>query len=382
MLVKQVESMAEIDPVVWNRLAGDHCPFLRHEFLSALETSGPVSRANGWEAKHLLVFDGDQAIAAMPYYLKYHSYGEFVFDQAWAEAYQRQDLRYYPKGLTAIPFTPCQGSRILIHDTDRLDCCLAALFDFIKQFSDRFDLSSWHCLFPDMEQATSLKNAGLAIREGVQFQWRNNDYRDFADFLDTFSASKRKMIKRERRKVRESGIELVRLPGSAVTGHQWRVFYDCYQMTYIKHGMHPYLNLEFFLQCASVMPDRLMLVLALKKDDIVGSALSFIGRDTLYGRYWGCRDEYDFLHFEACYYQGLDYCIEHGLRRFDSGAQGEHKIARGFEPVTTYSAHWLKDENFADAVKHFLAREQKAVHNYRIDAAGYLPYKKKQRMAP
>ncbi len=362
--------------MAWNHLVGDDYPFLRHEFLLALEASGCVSRQTGWQPMHVLVMDNNQLLAAMPLYLKTHSRGEFVFDNQWAYAYQQHGGNYYPKWLTAIPFTPCQGLRIAIDDdADQLEI-ISLLVKFIKIKSQEDTISSWHCLFPIKSQMEVLKALGMAIREGVQFQWFNKGYRTFDDFLGTLSSSKRKMLKKERRKVAEQGIEMIQLSGKQVTEQQWQVFYDFYRMTYLKHGMPPYLNLDFFLMCGETMREQLLLVFALKDGVYVGAALSFIGGDTLYGRYWGCLEEYHVLHFEACYYQGLDYCIASGLQRFDSGAQGEHKIARGFEPVTTHSAHWFQDDHFAKAVDHFLLREKAMVSVYKDDAANYLPFKK------
>lgn len=367
--------MAQVDRLAWNHLAGEAYPFLRHEFLSALEQSGSVSEQTGWLPAHLLVMKDDELLAFMPLYLKSHSRGEYVFDHQWAHAYHQSGLDYYPKWLTAIPFTPCQGARLCVKDTgDRLEIT-RLLLAFIKQLSEQQDASSWHCLFPDLQQTELLRSLGLGIREGVQFQWFNKGYRDFNDFLDTLNAAKRKMIKRERRKVDEQGVELLRITGKAASAQQWQVFFQFYTMTYLKKGSQPYLNEAFFQQLAATMGDRLLLVLAVKDKRYVGAALSFIGNDTLYGRYWGCYEEYNALHFEACYYQGLDYCLEHGLQRFDSGAQGEHKISRGFEPVSTYSAHWLKDARFAKAIEQFLAREQQAIQIYKQDAASYLPFK-------
>ncbi|WP_340122964.1 GNAT family N-acetyltransferase [Methylobacter svalbardensis] len=376
MEVKQIHSMAQVDGADWNRLAGDVYPFLRHEFLLALEQSGSVCEQTGWLPAHLLVMDQDKLIAFMPLYLKQHSYGEYVFDHQWAQAYQQQGLDYYPKWLTAIPLTPCQGSRIVIQTEvmDQLEVT-HALLAFIKQRSEQLGISSWHCLFPDLQQAEQLRSLGLSIREGVQFHWFNQGYGDFNDFLRTLNASKRKMLKRERRRVSEQGVHLLRIAGPDVSELQWQAFFQFYTMTYLKRGSQPYLNLAFFQQIAATMGEQLLLVLAIKDDISIAAALSFIGSDTLYGRYWGCYEAYNSLHFETCYYQGLDYCIEQGLKRFDSGAQGEHKISRGFEPITTYSAHWIKDARFAKAIEHFLAREQKAVQHYKQDAATYLPFK-------
>jgi predicted N-acyltransferase len=375
MEVKQIHSMAQVDAADWNRLAGEAYPFMRHEFLRALEQSGSVCEQSGWIASHLLVLNDDQLVAFMPLYLKQHSWGEYVFDQQWAEAYQQQGLDYYPKWLTAIPLTPCQGTRIVIQAAiDPLEV-MHTLLNFIKQLSEQHGISSWHCLFPDLQQVEQLRSLGLSIREGVQFHWFNQSYRDFNDFLFTLNASKRKMLKRERRRVSEQGVRLLRITGQDVSELQWQVFFQFYTMTYLKRGSQPYLNLAFFQQIAATMGEQLLLVLAIKDNKTIAAALSFVGSDTLYGRYWGCYEDYNSLHFEACYYQGLDYCIEHGLKRFDSGAQGEHKIARGFEPVTTYSAHWIKDVRFAKAIEHFLVREQKAVQHYKQDTASYLPFK-------
>jgi len=375
MQIQQINSMTQVDRLAWNHLAGDAYPFLRHEFLSALEQSGSVSGQTGWLPAHLLVMDGAELLAFMPLYLKTHSRGEYVFDHQWAHAYHQFGLDYYPKWLTAIPFTPCRGARLCVKDgVDRL-AVTRLLLAFIQQLSEQHGASSWHCLFPDEQQTGLLRSLGLGIREGVQFQWFNKGYRDFNDFLETLNAAKRKMIKRERRRVDEQGVELLRIAGKDVSEQQWQVFFGFYTMTYLKKGSQPYLNEAFFRQLAATMGERLLLVLAVKDQRYVGAALSFIGGDTLYGRYWGCYEEYNVLHFEACYYQGLDYCLERGLQRFDSGAQGEHKISRGFEPVSTYSAHWLKDARFAEAVKQFLSSEQQAVQLYKQDAASYLPFK-------
>jgi len=376
MEVKQIDSMTQVDCANWNRLSGDAYPFLRHEFLLALEQSGSVSEQTGWVPSHLLVMDEEELVAFMPLYLKQHSWGEYVFDHQWAQAYQQHGLDYYPKWLTAVPLTPCQGARIVIkaEGINQLEVT-QLLLTFIKRLSEQRSISSWHCLFPALQQAELLRSLGLSIREGVQFHWFNKGYRDFDDFLQSLNASKRKMLKRERRRVNEEGVRLLRIAGQDVSDLQWQIFFQFYTMTYLKRGSQPYLNLAFFQQIAATMGEQLLLVLAVKDDKTIAAALSFIGSDTLYGRYWGCYEEYNSLHFETCYYQGLDYCIEHGLKRFDSGAQGEHKISRGFEPITTYSAHWLKDARFEKAIEQFLAREKKAIKLYKKDAASFLPFK-------
>jgi predicted N-acyltransferase len=375
MEVKQINSMTQVDAADWNRLSGDAYPFLRHEFLLALEQSGSVSKQTGWEPSHLLVMDEVELVAIMPLYLKQHSWGEYVFDHQWAQAYQQHGFDYYPKWLTAIPLTPCQGARIVIKATIAQLEVTQLLLNFIKQVSEQHGISSWHCLFPAPQQVELFRSLGLSIREGVQFHWFNQGYRDFNDYLYTLNASKCKMLKLERRRLSEQGVCLLRIAGKDVSELQWLAFFQFYTMTYLKRGSRPYLNLAFFQQIAATMGEQLLLVLAIKNDNAIAAALSFVGSDTLYGRYWGCYEEYNSLHFETCYYQGLDYCIEHGLKRFDSGAQGEHKISRGFEPITTYSAHWIKDARFAKAIEHFIVREQKAMQHYKQDAASYLPFR-------
>ncbi len=378
MEVIQINSMSQVDSTSWNQLAGDADPFLRHEFLLALEQSGSVCQKSGWIPAHLLVLDDDSLIAFMPLYLKNHSWGEYVFDHQWAEAYHQQGLEYYPKWLTAIPLTPCQGTRIVIKESISSLKVTQALLSFIKQLSEQHNVSSWHCLFPTLQEAELLKSLELSIREGVQFQWFNNHYQDFDAFLQTLNTSKRKMIKRERRRIQEQDIRLLRISGAKVSPLQWQIFYNFYSITYLKKGSQPYLNLAFFQQIAAAMGEQLLLVLAFKDDLPIAAALSFIGRETLYGRYWGCDEEYNNLHFETCYYQGLDYCIENGLQRFDSGAQGEHKIARGFEPITTYSAHWLKDKRFAKAIEDFVTEEKIMLTRYKQKASTYLPFKQER----
>jgi uncharacterized protein len=376
MKVQQLTRISDIAALDWNQLTGLAYPFLRHEFLLALEQSGAVVEHTGWLPRHLLVWEADELLAVMPLYLKLHSRGEYVFDQQWAQAFQQHGVHYYPKWLTAIPFTPCQGARLAIKDGIDTLAVTQLLLDTVQQLAEQQGCSSWHCLFPASQHLEQLRTRGLSIREGVQFQWLNKGYADFEAFLQTLNASKRKMIKRERKRVAEQGVQCLRLAGSDVSAEQWQIFFEFYAMTYLKRGTTPYLNLYFFQQLAATMGEQLLLVLALKDNKPVAAALSLIGDDTLYGRYWGCFEEYHSLHFEVCYYQGLDYCLEQGLQRFDSGAQGEHKIARGFEPISTYSAHWIKDVRFAKAITQFLSREQNIIQAYKQDAASYLPFKR------
>ena len=371
----QIDSLSQIDRDQWNSLAGPNYPFLRHEFLSALERRS-TSPETGWQPRHLLIYEQNEPIALMPLYLKFHSRGEYVFDYQWVEAYHNHHLAYYPKLLTAIPFTPCQGPRIAIKTGADQRHIASFIASYIKETIADTGASSWHCLFPDSLTAEKLVSEGLSLRTGIQFQWFNKGYRDFNDYLDGFSAGKRKQVKRERRRIAEQSVQFRQISGKDISEQEWEAFYRFYQMTYFKRGMQPYLNIGFFLEIAETMPQNLLLIVAVKDGDYIGAALSFIGNDTLYGRYWGCNEEYHSLHFEACYYQGLDYCLANNLKRFDSGAQGEHKIARGFEPVYTYSAHWIKDRRFAAAIDDFLEWETAEIQKYRLQAEKHLPFKR------
>ncbi|MDF1583657.1 MAG: GNAT family N-acetyltransferase [Methyloprofundus sp.] len=366
--------MTEVDTTCWNSLIQDKYPFVRHEFLLALEQSGSVCSETGWTPQHLLIFEQQELIAAMPLYLKTHSSGEYVFDQQWADAYYQSGMDYYPKWVNAIPYTPCAGQRVLIKNNINHATLINACFEHIKQLSELNNISSLHCLFPSLAQ-TNLLSEQLLLREGVQFQWFNKGYSDFAGYLQAFTSRQRKNINKERRKVQEQGISLDRVSGLDISEHQWLAFYAFYEMTYLKRGQSAYLTIEFFQQLAKTMPEQLLLVLARKDNRYVGAALSFIGAQTLYGRYWGCYEEYHSLHFETCYYQGLEYCLENGLQRFDSGAQGEHKISRGFEPVSTYSAHWIQNSQFAKLITAFLKREQKLIQQYKQNCTQQLPFK-------
>ena len=374
MIVKHINSMIEVSASSWNMLVQDKDPFLRHEFLLALEQSGSVTAETGWSPYHLLVFEGEKLVAAMPMYLKNHSRGEYVFDQQWADAYALSGMEYYPKWVNAIPFTPCQGQRILMSEEVDSLTAIQLLLDNIKQLSELNNISSFHCLFPLPDQ-TELFQQQLHVREGVQFQWFNNNYADFADYLQSFTSRQRKKINKERRKIVEQGIHCQRLTGLEISESQWQVFFQFYQLTYLKRGQSAYLTIDFFKQVAQTMPDQILLVLARKDQFYVGAALSFIGKNTLYGRYWGCYEEYNSLHFETCYYQGLEYCFEHQLQIFDSGAQGEHKIARGFKPITTYSAHWIKNTRFSNLIADFLKRERVLIKQYKADCTQQLPFR-------
>ncbi len=376
MNIKKISGISGIDAESWNNLVGGNYPFIRHEFLLALEQSGSVSINTGWQPQHLLVYSNSELIGCMPLYLKFHSRGEYVFDHLWAQAYQQRGFEFYPKWLTAIPFTPCQGKRIYSRSDSESAIVFESIVKYIRENAEQYDISSWHCLFPEAQQAALLQSAGFSIRENVQFHWINRNYRDFTDFLETFNSRNRKKIKRERRRVIEQGINFERVSGHEISNTQLQTFYEFYQRTYLKKGMHPYLNKQFFIQIIESMPEQILLILAVRNNNYVGAALSFVNEFTFFGRYWGCFDEFNCLHFETCYYQGLEFCIENGLKNFNSGAQGEHKLARGFEPVITYSAHWFMHSGFAQAIDNFLERETPAIEQYKKEAASFLPFRK------
>lgn len=366
----------------WNALLESDYPFLNWHFLNALEQSGAVGEQSGWQVQHVLVYERAQLIALMPMYLKFHSQGEYVFDHSWAQAYQRHGLPYYPKWLCAIPFTPCQGARLCVaahvrHDVDKKRQIFAEIFAYLMKLAHARGISSWHCLFPEKSELTLFLHEQLVVREAVQFQWCNKPYADFEDYLSSFTSKRRKNLKRERRLVSEQGIQIKQLCGSEISERYWQHFFSFYQATYRKRGMREYLNPEFFQSLARNMPDQLLMVVAEKDDKIIAAALSFIGADTLYGRYWGCLEEYNSLHFELCYYQGLEFCISRKLRCFNSGAQGEHKISRGFEPVKTYSLHWIAHPAFREAISDFVKEESAHLEHYRKDAENLLPFKLK-----
>ncbi len=380
-IIQSIDNIHAIDALSWNSPAGNEYPFLRHEFLKALETSGCVSGHTGWQPHHLLVRHHDTLVAVMPLYQKTHSRGEFVFDQCWADSYHHYGLSYYPKWLTAIPFTPCQGPRIAVKEGYSKSAILKALINHIGEQMDHRSISSWHCLFADDQTVTELKDT-LIIREDVQFRWNNPGYRDFQDYLSTFTSKNRKKLLRERRRIQEQGITVHRISGPEVSNEQWQQFFRFYCLTHLKHHMMPYLNQDFFQRWIDSMADQLLLVVASRNNKIVGCALDVIGSDTLYGRYWGCAEEFHSLHFEVCYYQGLEYCIERNFTRYDPGTGGEHKINRGFEPIITHSAHWIKDPHFRLAIADYIQREKVAVEDYRQQAKNLLPFKKPLKKPP
>jgi predicted N-acyltransferase len=368
--------MADFDATAWNALAGDY-PFLRHEFLAALETSGCVAPATGWTPRHLLLGEAAQPLLLAPLYEKSHSWGEFVFDFAWARAWESRGLDYYPKLLLAIPFTPASGPRLLCtgaNEQTRSALRLAAL-QAVERDAQARGRSSVHALFIDDALCAAATEAGWLLRRDCHFQWHNRAYREFEDFLATFSAHKRKKVRRERRRIAEQGIEFQTRTGTQLDGPTLECLYDLHAVTFLRHGHLPYLNAAFFRQVAAALGEAFVAVLAQRAGELVAAAIYFRSSDTLYGRYWGAAGAFHSLHFEACYYQGIEYCIRHGLQRFEPGTQGEHKLARGFEPVFTWSAHWLADPTLRTAVAHHLEREAAAVTEYADAAAHHTPFR-------
>jgi predicted N-acyltransferase len=352
-------------------------PLLRHEFLSALEQSGCAGVRTGWAPKHLLIEDSRGRLqGAMPLYRKSHSRGEFVFDFAWANAYAQHGMNYYPKLVSAVPFTPVSGPRLLIGAGADERAVTAALIRAAGEYARSERLSSWHVLFPQERDLSALRQAGFIVRSDCQFHWQNRGYGSYEDFLATFTAEKRKKAKRERRRVAEAGIEFDTRLGGEVDDALWRVVYQFYADTFHRHGHEPYLNLQFFKRIAASLPESMMLKVARRGREPIAVAIFFVGEDALYGRYWGAGGDYHSLHFEACYHQGIEYCIAHGLQRFEPGTQGEHKVPRGFVPTLTASAHDIVDERFAAAIRDFASREARGVANYAAAVNEHVPYQR------
>jgi hypothetical protein len=370
------DAIDEIAAADWNRLVDPDTPFLRHEFLAAMERHGCVGTELGWIPRHLALRDqGGVLVAAAPCYLKLNSYGELVFDWAWADAYRRSGLRYYPKLVVASPYTPATGPRILTGDSPLRPRYAETLIRAATEVAQELGVSSLHWLFPTEEETQWLEQGGLMRRIGCQFHWENRGYGRFDDLLGDFSAPKRKGIKRERRRVAEAGIQFRLLRGGELDDGQWRTFHALYRSTFDKRGGIPTLSLDFFREIGRTMGDHLLLVLAYHHGEIVAAAFDLIGSKSLYGRHWGCFEELDALHFEACYYQGLEFCIDNGLQRFEPGAQGEHKVARGFLPTPTWSAHWIADPRMGQAIGRFLEHEREGMADYIAEMHQRSPFK-------
>ena len=370
MIIEVATSLAGVAPEEWNRLAGDN-PFLRHEFLSALHETGCADPASGWTPHYLLLQRQDALAAAMPLYLKDHSYGEYVFDWAWADAYHRHGLDYYPKLVCAVPFTPVTGMRVLAAaPRDRAQLITAAL-----ALARESGISSLHCLFPTSEEAQHMAEHGMMLRHGVQFHWMNRNYQSFDEFLADMNHDKRKKIRQERRKVREAGIEFRWVEGQEIGRDEWMFFNRCYRRTYREHHSTPYLNLDFFLRIGQTMPQHLVLIMAYRNGRPLAASLNVRNATRLFGRYWGTLEYHAGLHFETCYYQGIEYCIARGLAVLEGGSRGEHKLARGLMPAATVSAHWLAHPQFSAAVEAFLAREAGSMAHYVDELNERQPFK-------
>ncbi len=379
--IEIITSVGEIEPAQWDACAGPDNPFVSHAFLHALESSGSASGRRGWLPRHLVVRDSAGSLcAAAPLYLKSHSYGEYVFDWAWADAYERAGGRYYPKLQCASPFTPVTGPRLMVrHDLDSVARYEAeeTLAAGLVVAAERHGASSVHVTFPTRAEWQTLGRHGFLQRVGMQYHFMNPGYRDFEDFLEALASRKRKQIRRERREVAESGIRLHRLHGSEMEPRHWEAFYDFYLATADKRWGFPYLKPEFFEDIGRTMGDRILMVLAEAPDGRpVAGALNLLGSDAVYGRNWGCLEDFSFLHFEACYYQAIEYAIENGFARVEAGAQGEHKIQRGYLPVETYSAHWFADSRLEAGVADFLEREQRAVRARIAGLGEHSPFKR------
>jgi predicted N-acyltransferase len=377
--VSFVDSISEIGQETWNALSGTDNPFTRFEFLHALEDSACISAATGWAPQHVVVKRVepglDETVAVMPLYRKNNSWGEYVFDWSWANAYESHGLDYYPKFVTSIPFTPSTGKRIFIRSGEDSDTIIAKAKNAIEELADRIQASSWHVLFPEQSQQQAFSEAGMLTRSACQFHWFNRGYQNFDDFLATLASRKRKNLRKERQRVAAAGISFRRLSGEEIDTALWQDFYAFYQSTYLMRGMKGYLNPAFFRALSETMAEQLFMVCAYKDKSLIAAALFFRSSDTLFGRYWGSAQDYQFLHFETCYYQGQDYAIAEGLQRFDSGAQGEHKIQRGFEPVTTWSSHWIANSDFAAAIARFVEEESGHIDHYQQQAESLLPFR-------
>jgi len=376
-----IASISDVPASRWNALAGNEYPFHRHEFLIALEESGCIGGDTGWSPLHLLLEQDDTLVAALPMYQKTNSEGEFIFDFAWARAYHQAGLEYFPKLVAAIPFTPVNCNCILLSESldtaEKQHEARAQLLSVVINQMKEHDISSLHMLFPTEDEQKDFADIGLLMRRDCQFHWANNNYKDFDDFLATFSAKKRKKVKRERRKVAEAGISYKLYEGHELTDDLWDRLTPLYSRTFLLRGRMPYLNTEFFRQVTRTLPEALMVIVAYKDDQPIATAICFKAANALYGRYWGADGDYDSLHFETCYYQGIDYCIRNGLQLFEPGTQGEHKIARGFSPTRTGSAHWISDERFAAAIDSYLKEEGEHIDAYMESLASHVPYKDK-----
>ncbi len=370
MTIEVVDTLAGVPADEWNKLSGGE-PFLSHEFLSALHETGCASSANGWTPQYLLLKQNGALAGAMPLYLKTHSYGEYVFDWAWADAYHRHGIAYYPKLLSAVPFTPVTGTRLLAATDEVRDILIESALELARELR----VSSLHCLFPTRHEAQRMAAHGMMQRTTVQFHWANRGYASFDAFLAGFSHDKRKKVRQERRKVADAGIRFKWLEGDEIRERDWAFLNRCYRQTYREHRSSPYLNLEFFCRIGRDLPRNMVLIIAERNGVPIAASLDIRDRQRLCGRYWGALEHHPALHFETCYYQGIEFCIAQGIASFEGGSRGEHKLARGLMPVETCSAHWLAHPEFAAAVEQFLAKETRGMEHYVDELVERSPFK-------
>ena len=368
-------SVDQLDAREWNALAGGAHPFARHEFLAALEHTGCVGAGTGWQPHYLGLCDAAGLAGAAAGYLKTHSYGEFVFDFGWAEAYERLGRRYYPKLTLATPFTPATSPRLLVRAGSDQGSIAARLLEALERDSVSHAISGVHALFLDEPARAACAARGWLLRRDCQFHWSNRGYASFEDYLESFTAEKRKKARRERRRVAESGVRFETRFGGELDAPLLARIYALHRDTFLRHGHEPYLTPGFFAEIARRLPESLMVKLALHGRTLVAVAIFFSSEDTLYGRYWGSAADFHSLHFETCYHQGIEFCIERGLQRFEPGTQGEHKVSRGFEPRLTWSAHFIADRQFRAAIAQYLEREGAAVENYALEVQEHVPYR-------
>ena len=375
-------SLEEIDEEQWNSLVPEDSPVLLHQFLAAFEHAGCVAQNTGWEPYHLTLRNKDRLLAASPCYLKHHSYGEFIFDWAWAKAYEQAGLAYYPKLLLAIPFTPITGKRLLIHPSADQQTTAEALISSILELATITSSSSVHCLFTTSEDNQLLQGSGFLPRSDNQFHWHNQKYGDFDEFLTALSSRKRKNIQRERGRIRSDGITFRWLRGEEATTHDWSLLYNCYRGTVAEHSSIPYLNHDFFQLIAKTMTQQVRLLVATRHGCDIASAFFLAGNQTLFGRYWGSLEHVANLHFEACYYQPIEYCISNGIQNFEAGAQGEHKLTRGLTPTRVLSAHWLRHPDFFDAIQRYTQVEREYLEHYQAVLRAHSPYRERRKIPP
>ena len=373
---KIVSDINEVAPDAWDRCAGRANPFVRHGFLRALETSESVCADTGWAPQHVIIEQQGRVLACAPLYLKSHSYGEYVFDWNWAEAYERAGGRYYPKLQCCVPFTPVTGPRLLVDPAYDVAHLRKILIRAMMSLAQDHNCSSLHITFPGQGECEEMTRLGMLQRIGTQFHWQNHGYTDFDQFLAALSSRKRKAIRKERRQIRDSGVEMRALNGDTIKPHHWDAFYRFYRNTTDRKWGPAHLNRDFFGHLQETMADHVVLIIGEQEGEMVCGAWNLTGSDTLFGRNWGCLERVKFLHFEACYYQAIDYAIAHRLSRVEAGAQGEHKIQRGYLPAPTYSAHWIRSQALSEAVERFLERERAAVREDQTLLNGMSPFKK------